>query len=1294
MKAIGKIIGGLVVGCVLACSLTAKLDAQTNRLRQVRDSSIISLFTNNPAAMFVITNLLAEPQQELSVPAVSQSGNGSYGNFWTLTGPPVPLPFDPYPDLPVYQVSTNRDFIIDTRSVDFVTMAALDALEADASAATNETLTGCVTCAYDEQGLLWIEVPTNSLTVSDYFTLDLHNTSSGQSYDILTTPSLSGSWTTELVVTGAVGNITEVQVPMNNRTNLFVRARTSVAYSFYLISPPLSQDVLQRDTVTFSVETGGNANLAFQWTFNGDPIPGATNSSYTISSAQLTDTGSYACIISDGTNSIVTTAQLTVYYGFGGLHSMYIAGPRQDYQFKSGITYYVGDLIPFYGKTVIEAGAVIKVDWYWGASLEIMGTLDCQGESYFPSILTSVDDDSMGEQLIDPDTLDTFSGEDPPPQPHQTGVPYLELACAKTDSISNLRIAYADWGVTTPTDSRRLDVWDCQFVQCNYGVVNLVAGYATNSLHNVLFASCDAALGAATNAITIEAEQVTADVNDFCLATAMPSQMALTNCIIWGSTPAASSLASVHVVLNPDVTNFVTAGAGVYYLAANSLLHQSGAATISPRLLTELRNKTTYAPVVIAPFTQISGSITLSPQAARYTNGAPDVGYFYDALDYIVANMILNGATVTTLPGTAIAYQFEKPPGQGWTYFGFDLQNDSTFNSQGLPNKPIVFADIQQVQEQMQFPVIATFLPDYFPDEISLPPIMNFRFCNFYGGYLSLLHEPQFHFWSGISAFGYEWSLDSATFFTLRDCKLRGGQIDLGRPDNPDRGYGVFDYNMLYGPGAITWINNSFDNVCVDINPTYYWLTNVVNCDMQVLAYNNQFKDSLWLILAPAPTSAGNWTFRDNLFDKAQIYQDPSLPLDFDHNGYLPSLPSEMVWGAYGYTNQLQPTVSSDGTTEVFLDNALPYQSGPFGNYYLSKVTPLYQAGSRTANDAGLAQYTTFVNQARDAANQPVNIGLHYVAANNLAPIDSDGDGVPDYVEVEYGTDPNNPMTDGVTPDAYNTVYDNVDLDGDGLPGAAERLLLTSPLVPDNPLNLSALSLSSSLSGIVTLPIQINTNVDGSVPLTLLVDWQEANATVQKVNGNWLAQWDTTTITNGPHNLSLRLNYQSQVDGLQRHDAFGGTFFANVNNPLTFTPFCRSFCDLLVIDATVNNGADSYSIDIYDTVTSVLLTNLSGMVSNGKIETSWDLTDGNGTVISTNAITCVFSLFNATSKANASSRTVRANDTQPSTPFQLTFTKLMRNPKNSNFTVAWGLDNYRSVIQDSRPLQNTFERMI
>jgi hypothetical protein len=73
-----------------------------------------------------------------------------------------------------------------------------------------------------------------------------------------------------------------------------------------------------------------------------------------------------------------------------------------------------------------------------------------------------------------------------------------------------------------------------------------------------------------------------------------------------------------------------------------------------------------------------------------------------------------------------------------------------------------------------------------------------------------------------------------------------------------------------------------------------------------------------------------------------------------------------------------------------------------------------------------------------------------FLRAEDWTRVDSNGDGVPDYVEVEYGTDPNNPMTVSNTPDAYNTVYDDVDLDGDGLTGRAERILGTNPLVQDN----------------------------------------------------------------------------------------------------------------------------------------------------------------------------------------------------------------------------------------------------
>ena len=73
-----------------------------------------------------------------------------------------------------------------------------------------------------------------------------------------------------------------------------------------------------------------------------------------------------------------------------------------------------------------------------------------------------------------------------------------------------------------------------------------------------------------------------------------------------------------------------------------------------------------------------------------------------------------------------------------------------------------------------------------------------------------------------------------------------------------------------------------------------------------------------------------------------------------------------------------------------------------------------------------------------------VNIGFHYVAANSYGqPMDSDSDGIPDYVENWHGdgnysshtdteTDWQNPMTDGVNPDPSNSLYLNTDLSGDG----------------------------------------------------------------------------------------------------------------------------------------------------------------------------------------------------------------------------------------------------------------------
>jgi hypothetical protein len=59
--------------------------------------------------------------------------------------------------------------------------------------------------------------------------------------------------------------------------------------------------------------------------------------------------------------------------------------------------------------------------------------------------------------------------------------------------------------------------------------------------------------------------------------------------------------------------------------------------------------------------------------------------------------------------------------------------------------------------------------------------------------------------------------------------------------------------------------------------------------------------------------------------------------------------------------------------------------------------------GSTTADQLGLYQYTTQTNQVKET-NSTVDIGYHYVAVDSSGnPIDTNGDGVPDYLEDANG---------------------------------------------------------------------------------------------------------------------------------------------------------------------------------------------------------------------------------------------------------------------------------------------------
>ena len=65
---------------------------------------------------------------------------------------------------------------------------------------------------------------------------------------------------------------------------------------------PQSDTVTVGDSVTFTATITGTPPVSYQWNKDGTPIPGATSSSYSITSVQTTDAGTYFVTESNGTS--------------------------------------------------------------------------------------------------------------------------------------------------------------------------------------------------------------------------------------------------------------------------------------------------------------------------------------------------------------------------------------------------------------------------------------------------------------------------------------------------------------------------------------------------------------------------------------------------------------------------------------------------------------------------------------------------------------------------------------------------------------------------------------------------------------------------------------------------------------------------------------------------------------------------------------------------------------------------------------------------------------------------------
>jgi hypothetical protein len=136
-----------------------------------------------------------------------------------------------------------------------------------------------------------------------------------------------------------------------------------------------------------------------------------------------------------------------------------------------------------------------------------------------------------------------------------------------------------------------------------------------------------------------------------------------------------------------------------------------------------------------------------------------------------------------------------------------------------------------------------------------------------------------------------------------------------------------------------------------------------------------------------------NSVVEDNLFDETTIQNISGLSYLGGFNAYVTNY------------DRLTPSLWSD----IILSASPSYQTGPLGSYYLLSNSILINVDSTTtANQVGLYHYTVMTNLVGSyeikETNSQVDVSFHYVATDaNGNPIDTDGDGTPDYIEDSNG---------------------------------------------------------------------------------------------------------------------------------------------------------------------------------------------------------------------------------------------------------------------------------------------------
>jgi hypothetical protein len=546
--------------------------------------------------------------------------------------------------------------------------------------------------------------------------------------------------------------------------------------------------------------------------------------------------------------------------------------------------------------------------------------------------------------------------------------------------VSGARFSYAATALSCTAPPTLNNV---QFTKCRVGVC---ASAGTIYINNALFSDVN------TNFLligSVVANNVT--FNNVSAISGTPYagysvSLQFTNCVFANVTNMSGTIAAAAnngfyratTFGNAWITNtfypFQQMGAAGFYLTNGCSFLNAGTTNVDSNLLAALKTKTTYPPIVYSN-TTISIPMTFSPQAQRDTD-TPDLGYHYDPLDYVFGAVIAK-SNLTFTAGTAAGWFYNS---SGGTY-GLAMGDNAAAIFNGTVTAPCRWSKYSMVQEGGN---------GLWKAQSWLGGITGQSYSQ-----AAPVIRAQFTICTALNNEGNIFR-DNGSLLNINatDCEFWG----------PCGGYyASYNFtNCLFANGTLgLWQNYSAANMTL-------WNCTLIGGDF-TSAHNCSTN---W------PVTIMNCAFAGTAINMYSDCPGNTNGAICDYNAFLAN------------SNRL----AFKGPHDVIVTN-FNWRSSWLGDYYLPTNSALIDAGNTNANLVGLYHFTTQTNQMKEA-NSVVDIGYHYVAVDaNGNPDDTDGDGIPDYLEDANG----------------NGVYDTGDL-SDWLINAYNGLSQSSGLLIFTPL--------------------------------------------------------------------------------------------------------------------------------------------------------------------------------------------------------------------------------------------------